>query len=88
MCWADQKEAKEETQCLAAETVVLSPLTESDRFDVPPSSVLFPTRPNYPKEDTVSSKLDSTVVLQKVDLDTTFEMPAPSTENNEPNAEV
>lgn len=87
VCWADQKEEpKETTACPMPESVILSPLTESDvRLDVPPTSVLFQShRSSYRKEDissassvssvsSVPSSLDATVVLQPADLDATFD---------------
>ena len=83
VCWADQKEAiKGEKALTCPEGVTLSPLTESDvRLDVPPSSVLLcHTRPapvmlqEADDTQTMSSKLDATVVLHSVDLDSTFDV--------------
>jgi len=78
VCWADQKEEPKETPtCPLPESVILSPLTESDvRLDVPPSSVLFQSRrPTYCKEEVASipSALNGTVIIQPADLDATFD---------------
>jgi len=93
VCWADQKEEPKETStCPPPESVLLSPLTESDvRLDVPPKSVLFqPHRPSYRTEDapTAPSSLDATVVLQPADLDATFDAAATSEFHQHPKVAV
>lgn len=84
VCWADQKETKDESVVACSEAVALSPLTESDvRHDVPPSSVLrrLPVpEPSAP----LSSSLDATVVLHSVDLDSTFDVNVAPVEPAEP----
>ena len=83
VCWADQKEGlKEDVFPAFSETVVLSPLTESDvRLDVPPVSVLSQNRlasilsDEKPLEGpSVQTNLDSTIVLRSAELDVTFDL--------------
>lgn len=85
VCWADQKEEilKEETTVTLNEGVVMSPLTESNHLDVPPSSVLrHPQLTATVAKPIVATNMDETVVLQSTGLDETFDMnsaPAEST---------
>ena len=82
VCWADQKEEpKEDAYPVISETVILSPLTESDvRLDVPPVSVLSQTRlaailsDENPTTSVQTTNLDSTIVLRPAELDVTFDM--------------
>lgn len=75
--WADQREkVKIEEVRHCSDVVALSPLTEPDRFEVPPTSVLRQSfNPNTMESvKTTKPNLDATVVLQPVDLDSTFDV--------------